>query len=164
MEKHKLIDCHGQRLARFCFCSDGPYDIRDFVVKQCFMSKARLGRRRARALALTRAAADLHARVARLGRHGRAPGRGRVARLRHRGFRRAPSGASPAGTAPISLLDAVCADRSQSCAAQNGLFPRPRRMALSIPRQLHALGLEPFEGRQHSGIDVSGVRARPRRP
>ena len=28
-------------------------------------------------------------------------------------------------------------------------------MTLSIPRQLHALGLEPFEGRQHSGIDVS---------
>ncbi|KAJ3855622.1 ribonuclease H-like domain-containing protein [Lentinula lateritia] len=24
---------------RFCWCSDGPYDIRDFVVKQCFISK-----------------------------------------------------------------------------------------------------------------------------
>ena len=40
MEKHKLIDENGQRLSRFCFCSDGPYDIRDFVVKQCFISKA----------------------------------------------------------------------------------------------------------------------------
>ena len=40
LEKHKLIDSKGQRLTRFCFCSDGPYDIRDFVVKQCFISKA----------------------------------------------------------------------------------------------------------------------------
>ena len=40
LEKHRLIDGSGQRLTRFCFCSDGPYDIRDFVVKQCFMSKA----------------------------------------------------------------------------------------------------------------------------
>lgn len=39
LEKHKLVDGSGQRLVRFCFCSDGPYDIRDFVVKQCFISK-----------------------------------------------------------------------------------------------------------------------------
>ncbi len=40
LEKNKLIDHCGQRLVRFCFCTDGPYDIRDFVVKQCFISKA----------------------------------------------------------------------------------------------------------------------------
>jgi len=29
----------GARLLRFCWCTDGPYDIRDFLVKQCFISK-----------------------------------------------------------------------------------------------------------------------------
>ncbi|KAI0290441.1 ribonuclease H-like domain-containing protein [Russula brevipes] len=28
----------GERLLRFSWCSDGPFDIRDFVVKQCFIS------------------------------------------------------------------------------------------------------------------------------
>jgi len=28
----------GNRLIRFCWCTDGPFDIRDFVVKQCFIS------------------------------------------------------------------------------------------------------------------------------
>ncbi|KAF8638499.1 hypothetical protein AX16_010482 [Volvariella volvacea WC 439] len=37
--KHGLIDAKtGQRRVRFCWCSDGPFDIRDFVVKQCFIS------------------------------------------------------------------------------------------------------------------------------
>ncbi|KAJ3535068.1 hypothetical protein NMY22_g6655 [Coprinellus aureogranulatus] len=40
--KHGLITEDGQRLARFCWCSDGPYDIRDFAVKQCFISKIRM--------------------------------------------------------------------------------------------------------------------------
>jgi hypothetical protein len=31
----------------------------------------------------------------------------------------------------------------------------PRRQPLTIPRQLRALSLAPFKGRQHSGIDVS---------
>ncbi|KAG5639605.1 hypothetical protein H0H81_010807 [Sphagnurus paluster] len=40
MIKHGLIDAHtGERLVRFCWCSDGPFDVRDFVVKQCFISK-----------------------------------------------------------------------------------------------------------------------------
>ena len=52
LEKHELIDPEtGRRLTRFCFCSDGPYDIRDFVVKQCFISKAgQLYARRRRSL------------------------------------------------------------------------------------------------------------------
>jgi len=38
--KHGLIDeLTGERLVRFCWCSDGPFDVRDFVVKQCFISK-----------------------------------------------------------------------------------------------------------------------------
>jgi 3'-5' exoribonuclease 1 len=38
--KHGLIDQKtGERLLRFCWCSDGPFDVRDFVVKQCFISK-----------------------------------------------------------------------------------------------------------------------------
>ncbi|PPQ64663.1 hypothetical protein CVT26_002753 [Gymnopilus dilepis] len=38
--KHGLIE-EGtrQRLRRFCWCTDGPWDIRDFIVKQCFISK-----------------------------------------------------------------------------------------------------------------------------
>ncbi|KAH7930852.1 hypothetical protein BV22DRAFT_975033, partial [Leucogyrophana mollusca] len=37
---HGLIDPkNGRPLQRFCWCSDGPFDVRDFVVKQCFISK-----------------------------------------------------------------------------------------------------------------------------
>ncbi|EPQ58448.1 hypothetical protein GLOTRDRAFT_35639 [Gloeophyllum trabeum ATCC 11539] len=32
----------GERLVRFCWCTDGPFDIRDFVIKQCFISKVPL--------------------------------------------------------------------------------------------------------------------------
>lgn len=40
--KNGLIDgTTGKRLVRFCWCSDGPFDVRDFVVKQCFISKVR---------------------------------------------------------------------------------------------------------------------------
>lgn len=40
MVKHGLLDEeNGERLVRFCWCSDGPFDVRDFVVKQCFISK-----------------------------------------------------------------------------------------------------------------------------
>lgn len=41
--KNRLIDgVTGQRLVRFCWCSDGPFDLRDFVVKQCFISNVRM--------------------------------------------------------------------------------------------------------------------------
>ncbi|KAI0708969.1 ribonuclease H-like domain-containing protein [Earliella scabrosa] len=108
MEKHKLIDENGQRLTRFCFCSDGPYDIRDFVVKQCFISKIPVP------VWLTWDVMDVR----------RAVGEWH------------------------DFATAATRERSP-----DGAFPLPRRVALSIPRQLHALGLEPFEGRQHSGID-----------
>ncbi|KAF9036740.1 ribonuclease H-like domain-containing protein [Panaeolus papilionaceus] len=32
----------GKRLKKFCWCSDGPFDIRDFVVKQCFISNVEM--------------------------------------------------------------------------------------------------------------------------
>ncbi|KAF9533379.1 ribonuclease H-like domain-containing protein [Crepidotus variabilis] len=31
-----------QRLKKFCWCSDGPFDIRDFVVKQCYISQVQM--------------------------------------------------------------------------------------------------------------------------
>ncbi|KAG2116504.1 ribonuclease H-like domain-containing protein [Suillus discolor] len=40
LANHGLIDPKsGRPIQRFCWCSDGPFDIRDFVVKQCFISK-----------------------------------------------------------------------------------------------------------------------------
>ncbi|RPD65915.1 hypothetical protein L226DRAFT_608848 [Lentinus tigrinus ALCF2SS1-7] len=107
LEKNKLIDHHGQRLARFCFSTDGPYDIRDFVVKQCFISKIPVP------VWLTWDVMDV---------------------------RRAVGAWHDFTTASADPREV-------------GAFPLPRRVTLSIPRQLHALGLEPFEGRQHSGID-----------
>ncbi|KAL5529068.1 hypothetical protein ACEPAG_5042 [Sanghuangporus baumii] len=41
--RNKLIDpSTGERLERFIWCTDGPFDIRDFVVKQCFISKVQM--------------------------------------------------------------------------------------------------------------------------
>ncbi|KAJ7172693.1 ribonuclease H-like domain-containing protein [Mycena filopes] len=37
--EHKLIEKNGKRRLKFCWCSDGPFDIRDFLVKQCFISQ-----------------------------------------------------------------------------------------------------------------------------
>ncbi|KAI0721557.1 ribonuclease H-like domain-containing protein [Cerioporus squamosus] len=107
LEKNKLIDHCGQRLARFCFCTDGPHDIRDFVVKQCFISKIPVP------VWLTWDVMDVRRAVG-----------------------------------EWHDFTTALAERRQV-----GAFPLPRRVILSIPRQLHALGLEPFEGRQHSGID-----------
>ncbi|KAG8217452.1 hypothetical protein J3R82DRAFT_5597 [Butyriboletus roseoflavus] len=39
LAQYGLIDPkNGRPLQRFCWCSDGPFDVRDFVVKQCFIS------------------------------------------------------------------------------------------------------------------------------
>lgn len=41
LTRNGLIDpVSGNPLVRFCWCTDGPWDVRDFVVKQCFISKA----------------------------------------------------------------------------------------------------------------------------
>ena len=43
LEKNGLIDPEtGRHLARFAWCTDGPWDVCDFVVKQCFISKVRV--------------------------------------------------------------------------------------------------------------------------
>lgn len=37
--KHGLVDpLTGERLKKFVFASDGPFDVRDFVVKQCYIA------------------------------------------------------------------------------------------------------------------------------
>ena len=37
---HGILDEPDRRpLVRFCWCSDGPWDICNFVIKQCFISK-----------------------------------------------------------------------------------------------------------------------------
>ena len=156
LEEHGLLDESGHRLARFCFCSDGPYDIRDFVVKQCFISKVSSVELRLRTLAdcgvLRRPTTDPSPHLAQLGRHGRTQSSGGVPQHHHRGRSGTATGESAVAALPPSnklLLTAT---------TQVGAFPLPKRMTFSIPRQLHALGLEPFEGRQHSGIDVSSVR------
>ncbi|EIW60579.1 uncharacterized protein TRAVEDRAFT_19224 [Trametes versicolor FP-101664 SS1] len=106
LAKHQLIDdATGRRLARFCFCSDGPYDVRDFVIAPPAWLTSDV-------VDVRRVVGEWHA-------------------------------SATAG-----------ADRSaERRPPQSGAFPLPRRVTLSIPRQLHALGLEPFEGRPHSGID-----------
>ncbi|KAI0374669.1 hypothetical protein BV20DRAFT_935217 [Pilatotrama ljubarskyi] len=105
LEKHRLIDPDsGRRLVRFCFCSDGPHDIRDFVIPIPPWLTLDV-------MDVRRVVGEWHAFV---------------------------TGG---------------ADRGGAERRPTGAFPLPRRVTLSIPRQLHALGLEPFEGRQHSGID-----------
>ncbi|CDO70703.1 hypothetical protein BN946_scf184798.g18 [Trametes cinnabarina] len=139
LEKHRLIDPEsGRRLTRFCFCTDGPYDIRDFVVKQCFISKA-----------------DTHPSMAHLGHHRRPTIGGRMARILRpkSGWRRESSPGAYAHCARSHHSTPSRRTQSRLLVTQVGAFPLPRRVSLSIPRQLHALGLEPFEGRQHSGID-----------
>ncbi|EPT05896.1 hypothetical protein FOMPIDRAFT_1026780 [Fomitopsis schrenkii] len=115
LAENGLIDpVTGRHLVRFCWCSDGPHDIRDFVVKQCFISKV------AMPAWITGDVLDIRKAV-------------------------------------HILLDAAPDKRSNS-SEQTGRhhafkFSMPRRMALTIPRQLAALGLSSFQGRQHSGID-----------
>jgi len=39
VKNHLLCPRTERKLERFMWCTDGPFDIRDFVVKQCFISK-----------------------------------------------------------------------------------------------------------------------------
>lgn len=39
MIKNGLIDSEGRRLENFIWCTDGPWDIRDFLTKQLFISQ-----------------------------------------------------------------------------------------------------------------------------
>lgn len=49
----------------------------------------------------------------------------------------------------------VHADRFHTCLRAHTLRLLQQSTFLPITRQLHVLGLAPFEGRQHCGIDVS---------
>ncbi|KAJ6455799.1 ribonuclease H-like domain-containing protein, partial [Mycena sanguinolenta] len=103
--EHNLIERkNGKRRLRFCWCSDGPFDVRDFVVKQCFISQIPFPDW------MTGDVLDVRTMVM------------------------AHTASHTTGTQP-----------------QHG---RLHRIAtLNIPGQLLALGLPPFIGRQHSGID-----------
>lgn len=116
LERHCLIDRGtGRKLVRFCWCTDGPFDIRDFVVKQCFISKIPLPQwMNGDFLDVRRALAD----------------------------------------SPLAIVKSTTAynARQASMDAEHA-FHISKRLPFSIPRQLQALGLTPFEGRHHSGID-----------
>jgi len=103
---HPVTDEH---LVRFCWCTDGPFDIRDFVVKQCFISNIPM------------------------------PSwiRGDVLDVRK----------------VVSAL-------SRFSKAYSSKPALPRRLSPNIESQLRFLGLGPFEGRKHSGIDDSRNIAR----
>ncbi|KAJ7273498.1 ribonuclease H-like domain-containing protein [Mycena haematopus] len=102
--EHKLIEKkNGKRRLRFCWCSDGPFDIRDFVVKQCFISKIPFPDWMTGDVLNVRALVMAHT----AGSHTSGMQHGRLHRI----------------------------------------------ASLDIPGQLMTLGLPPFLGRQHSGID-----------
>ncbi|KAI0262917.1 ribonuclease H-like domain-containing protein [Gloeopeniophorella convolvens] len=116
LAQHGLIHPEtGERLVRFCWCTDGPFDVRDFVVKQCFISNIAIP-------------------------HWL---RGDVMDVR-----KVVSTWSETGRAQTSKV--------RPCPSP----PLPRRMSPNIEKQLRFLGLAPFEGRQHSGIDDSRNIAR----
>ncbi|KAJ2930098.1 hypothetical protein H1R20_g7017, partial [Candolleomyces eurysporus] len=104
MIKHGMINEHEERLVRFSWCSDGPFDVRDFVVKQCHISKVRM------------------------------PSwlQGDVLDIR----------TTVVNWATLQL--------------DHHAKPIARRSA-NIAAQLKVLGLPDFQGREHSGIDVSTV-------
>ncbi|KAF4576804.1 hypothetical protein EYR40_001049 [Pleurotus pulmonarius] len=108
--KHELIDSETEEpLMRFCWCTDGPHDIRDFFVKQCFISKVEMPQW------IRADVMDVRSTV--------------VHWL-----------ASQAGKKPITPA-------TKKFQAHFGV-KRP----LNITLQLEALGLPPFEGRQHCGM------------
>jgi len=116
LERHGLIERGtGRKLVRFCWCTDGPFDIRDFVVKQCFISKIPLPKWiSGDVLDVRRAVIDLSLAI---------------------------------------LNNDTSFHARQASTDTEHAFHIPKRLPLSIPRQLQILGLTPFEGRQHSGID-----------
>lgn len=112
--RNGLIDAEtGERLVRFCWCCDGPYDIRDFVVKQCFMSEIPMPAWIQGEMLDVRLLISewLASNVKR--RHG-----------------------------------------TLKSGQKTGKASSPtKRIYLPITRQLQVLGLPPFQGREHSGID-----------
>lgn len=99
----------GERLLRFCWCTDGPFDIRDFVVKQCFISNIPM---------------------------------------------------PPWIRGDVMDVRKVVSALSRFSKAYSSKPALPRRRSPNIESQLRFLGLGPFEGRKHSGIDDSRNIAR----
>ena len=42
MKGHGLLDVNGNRIKRFTWCSDTPFDMQDFMLKQCHISQVSL--------------------------------------------------------------------------------------------------------------------------
>ncbi|KAJ7632413.1 ribonuclease H-like domain-containing protein [Roridomyces roridus] len=90
---HGIIEKNGKRRIRFIWASDGPFDIRDFIIKQCYISK-------------------------------------------------------------IPIPDWMTSDVLDVRAAVAAhIKPSYHERPFNIPAQLSILGLSPFQGRLHSGID-----------
>ncbi|TRM61740.1 ribonuclease H-like domain-containing protein [Schizophyllum amplum] len=114
----------GKRLAKYCWVSDGPFDLRDFVVKQCFLSKITFPDwMRGDVLDV------------------------RVPVMQWMDDQSSNSSSSPTSGSPFSTQTY----NSASSPPYKSMFPR--RRTPNIPAQLRALGLPEFQGRQHSGID-----------
>ncbi|KAI0797790.1 ribonuclease H-like domain-containing protein [Abortiporus biennis] len=135
LTRHGLIDpLSGTPLVKFCWCTDGPWDVRDFVVKQCFISKIQIP------IWLSGDVMD-------------------ISTIR--------TGSPKYRWVNVNTYPSSCVSHTVSV---NSTF-------LPITRQLHLLGLSPFEGRQHCGIDDTrnvarivielarrGMRLRPNTP
>ncbi|KAF9246588.1 ribonuclease H-like domain-containing protein [Melanogaster broomeanus] len=109
LAQHGLIDPkNGRPLQRFCWCSDGPFDVRDFVVKQCFISNIPM------------------------------PSwlKGDVLDVRR-----------------LVSIWVATNEPSDSQQIRTRLATSYHFRSLNIPQQLRALGLAPFQGRLHCGID-----------
>jgi len=112
MVRNGLIDpSMGERIVRFTWCCDGPFDVQQFLVKQCFISNIAIPEWiNGNFIDVKAMVKEWHASVLRQAHRAR------------------PEQPSP--TIPKEL-------------------PYP----LSIRRQLEVLGLPPFKGREHCGID-----------
>ncbi|KAF5386757.1 hypothetical protein D9615_001814 [Tricholomella constricta] len=132
MIEHELVDEDtGEHLVRFCWCSDGPFDVRDFVVKQCFISKVSA---RAHSSFDVSKKDPPHLKYQIPMPHWI---QGDVLDVR------------------TSVLDWLHSCELPKYSPSTRGWDGPRRRTLNIPAQLKALGLPSFEGRQHSGIDDS---------
>ncbi|KAI4524140.1 hypothetical protein K525DRAFT_253966 [Schizophyllum commune Loenen D] len=131
MIRHGLIDRRtGKRLVKYCWCSDGPFDLRDFVVKQCFLSRVNI------VFPEWMRGDVLDVRV---------PVMQWMDEQSSSSDTSSTTSGSPPSISPMSYA---------SSPQYNQYKPMfPRRRTPNIPAQLRALGLPEFQGRQHSGID-----------